>query len=297
MTKLNKAAASVARVYLPFGGFYESILSAELDNDVTREIETINEEEGLNLTSDDFDIDYSELFEDTAEGIAEHFPYWILKNTGVDISATFVELWRPRFYNFETDRIYCDIPRDDIRKLLTWLDTEYPGYFREYVRKTLEPCSGFIPLYSNNLTDWGDFDKWDNVQLSQVLEAVSSVITGNGDSWYDTLEGDYWDQAAGNYSISDYMTRLYNPETGLPADMNVLYCLSFYLPYLVNGDTDNLTVGDMEALQKFEEEREFIDVIRKSVDNSEYRRCDISGAYGDCEPIAVKPRHDSQEVA
>ena len=133
--------------------------------------------------------------------------------------------------------------------------------------------------------------------MSQVLEAVSSVITGNGDSWYDTLEGDYWDQAAGNYSISDYMTRLYNPETGLPADMNVLYCLSFYLPYLVNGDTDNLTVGDMEALQKFEEEREFIDVIRKSVDNSEYRRCDISGAYGDCEPIAVKPRHDSQEVA
>lgn len=297
MTKLNKTAASVARVYLPFGGFYESILSAELDNDVTREIETINEEEGLNLTSDDFDIDYSELFEDTAEGIAEHFSYWILKNTGVDISATFVELWRPQFYNFETDRIYCDIPRHDIQKLLTWLDTEHSGYFREYVRKTLEPRSGFIPLYSNNLTDWGDFDKWDNVQLSQVLEAVSSVITGNGDSWYDTLEGDYWDQAAGNYSISDYMTRLYNPETGLPADMNVLYCLSFYLPYLVNGDTDNLTVGDMEALQKFEEEWEFIDVIRKSVDNSEYRRCDISGAYGDCEPIAVKPRRSNEEVA
>jgi len=297
MTKLNKTAASIARVYLPFSGFYESVLMEELESDVAREIEWINENEGLNLTDDDFGVDYSALCLDTAEGLAEHFPYWILKNTGVDISVKFAELYRPRFYNYETDRIYCDISRDDVRKLLTWLEAERPGYFREYVRKTLEPYDGFIPFYSNDLTDWGDFDKWDNVQLSQVLEAVSSALTSDCDNWYDTLEGDYWDQAAGNYSISDYMTRLYNPETGLPAGMNVLYCLSFYLPYLVNGDTDNLTVGDMEALQKFEEEWEFIDVIRKSVDNSEYRRCDISGAYGDCEPIAVKTRHNSQEAA
>ena len=109
--------------------------------------------------------------------------------------------------NYETDRIYCDISRDDVCKLLTWLEAERPGYFREYVRKTLEPYDGFIPFYSNNLTDWRDFDTWDNVQLSQVLEAVSSALTSDCDNWYDTVEGDYWDWAAGNYSISDYMTR------------------------------------------------------------------------------------------
>lgn len=209
MTKLNKTAASVARVYIPFSGFYESVLMEELEGDVAREIERINENEneGLNLTDDNFGVDYSALCLDTAKGFAEHFPKWILKNTGVAISLKFAELYRPRFYNYETDRIYCDISRDDVCKLLTWLEAERPGYFREYVRKTLEPYDGFIPFYSNNLTDWRDFDTWDNVQLSQVLEAVSSALTSDCDNWYDTVEGDYWDWAAGNYSISDYMTR------------------------------------------------------------------------------------------
>ena len=30
MTKLNKTAASVARVYLPFSGFYESVLMEDV---------------------------------------------------------------------------------------------------------------------------------------------------------------------------------------------------------------------------------------------------------------------------
>lgn len=290
------AMVQLVEIEIPFTGFYNTMIGAELDDAVTHEIESINEEEGLSLTSDDFDISYSDMFEAAAESIAEYYPEWLEDLTGVEISCEFKGLESPREYNFYNDAIICDIPRHDIYNLLSWLEDNHPGFFAEYVKERMTPRDGWAPFYPAELSSWGHPDSWKPAQLSLVLAAVNAAALGEYPEYYDTLEGSWADRCLSNFwGANSFMTRLYDPSIGLPDECDIRFVLSFYLPYLVNGDTDNLTVGDIEVLQKFEEEYEFIGVIQKSVDNTEYRQCDISGAYGDCEPVAVKHR-ESEEV-
>lgn len=290
------AMVQLVEIEIPFTGFYNTMIGAELDDAVTHEIGSINEEEGLNLTEDDFSIDFFGMRYSAAESIAEYYPEWLEGLTGVEISCEFKALESPREYNFYNDAIICNIPRHDIYKLLSWLEDNHPGFFAEYVKERMTPRDGWAPFYPAELSSWGHPDSWKPAQLSLVLAAVNAAALGEYPEYYDTLEGSWADRCLSNFwGANSFMTRLYDPSIGLPDECDIRFVLSFYLPYLVNGDTDNLTVGDIEVLQKFEEEYEFIGVIQKSVDNTEYRQCDISGAYGDCEPVAVKHR-ESEEV-
>lgn len=205
MTKLNSPAPVwTARVFLPFSGFYETNLAADIEDDISREIDDA-ETQGVALGYDDFDIDYQALYSDIARGIADYFPDWIKSGTELDIRCRFIELWRPREYNFETDRIYCDIPRVDIKNLLNWLNEHDPYYFSSFVYNYFMPRSGFIPFYSNRLVEWEAFETWNDVQLSVVLAAVNQYITGEYPEYCDTLEGQFYEHWRGNNSVSDYM--------------------------------------------------------------------------------------------
>ena len=55
-------------------------------------------------------------------------------------------------------------------KGLTVTDPDLANAFRAHVHDVLEPRSGFIPFYSNDLEDWGDLDVWDDVQKSVLLD-------------------------------------------------------------------------------------------------------------------------------
>lgn len=208
MLKLKTTPAQLANVYLPFCGFYESIIAAAIDDEIQREIEYFSEDEAMQLSYDDFDVNYHELHTDIAKELADYYPARIKDHTGLDISCQFEELWSPREYNFETDRVYCVIPNHDINRLLNWLISQSKEFFPAYVEKKLKPCSGFIPFYDNDVKSWGHFDSWDNVQKSIVLEAVNKFIEGEYPDFYDTLTGDFWDYWNGHSSISFYMIRI-----------------------------------------------------------------------------------------
>lgn len=203
-------------IEIPFTGFYNTCIGVELDDAVTHEIESINEEEGLSLTSDDFDISYSDMFEAAAKSIAEYYPEWLEKLTGVEISCEFKALESPREYNFYNDAIICNIPRHDIYKLLSWLEDNHPGFFAEYVKARMTPRDGWAPLYPAELAAWGHEDTWKPAQLSLILAAVNAAALGEYPEYYDTLEGSWVDSC--DFCAADFMTRLYSPLVGLSDD-------------------------------------------------------------------------------
>ena len=218
---LTPAAAMVqpVEIEIPFTGFYNTMIGAELDDAVTHEIESINEEEGLNLTEYDFDISYSDMREEAAESIAEYYPEWLEGLTGVEISCEFKALESPREYNFYNDAIICNIPRHDIYKLLSWLEDNHPGFFAEYVKARMTPRDGWAPLYPAELSFWGHEDTWKPAQLSLVLAAVNAAALGEYPEYYDTLEGSWADSCFSNcWGANSFMSRLYDPSIGLPDD-------------------------------------------------------------------------------
>lgn len=194
-------------VSIPFSGFYETCIAAELNQAIESAIEWENEQNGTSLTSEDYEINWRAMYRDTARAIADFYPDYIFSRTGVWISCLYDSMNSPVEYNFYNDSIICNIPRHDLYKLLSWLETNHPGFFREYVKCRFSPCSGWAPLYPADLDQWGHEDSWDDAQLSVILEAVDKAANGEYPDYYITLEGEYWDRVSGDFDPWQYMTR------------------------------------------------------------------------------------------
>lgn len=216
MSYLNKTQpndqfkGNLISIAIPFTGFYGSNLEEGVESAVTSEIEYQNEDEpSVYLTSDDFDIDYPEIHDAIAKDYADFFASYVHCITDIPIACEFDALVSPRFYNFETDRIFCFVNRSDISKLLNWL-SENAGkdYFKDYVRKAFSSYDGFIPYYDNDLSNWGHIDSWDSVQLSTVLGALVA-FWDEGKDFYLTFEGAFYDsQSQDGFHVSEFMTRV-----------------------------------------------------------------------------------------
>jgi hypothetical protein len=149
---------------IPFSGFYYSLHDSELDLALEQEFSDSNGNENPGLTSRAFDcvnwravhVEYSKAY---AEAFAEEFEIQGLQ---------FESLQSPREYNFTTDRIFVNIPAEEIERIYT-----------ETPRATLESVaaewftsrSGFSSFYSPNVDDWGDLSTWDHNQLGALIAA------------------------------------------------------------------------------------------------------------------------------
>ena len=75
------------------------------------------------------------------------------------IQLKFLEVYSPREFNFENDRILAEIPIEDVERLFeeistTELANTAKGLFTSY--------SGFVSFYSNDWQEWPpDLSEWD----------------------------------------------------------------------------------------------------------------------------------------
>ena len=193
-------------VQIPFSGFYCSVWDSLIDGAIESEIEWYNKENRTEKTSDDFEFDYRAIFEKIAK---KYCFYWgnqlndsILFNTGesFDISFKFESLQSPKYYNFETDRIfaYCDFEK--FKELYNYL-AKYG--FKEWLWERMKPRSGFIPHYSNCLEDWGDIETWDYNQYGLFLEWLNGQYIEEWDLEDSLLE-------TVNYGIIENMELIEN---------------------------------------------------------------------------------------
>jgi hypothetical protein len=167
------------KVTVPFQGFYESIHDMNIDDAVADACSYDACED-----KDNFD-GYDELTEEeqnTAEDNVNRFNYkpvfleYARKHCELfaeeyDLpSLKFDELIQPREYNFSTDVIVATIKLEELEALCATFDIKE---FANYIEDILAPRSGFAPFYSNDLSDWDDFEDWDDVQYGIVLDFVA----------------------------------------------------------------------------------------------------------------------------
>ena len=153
---------------LPFAGFYNSSHDQNLDFALERMFS--DKETGCHanqgLMNRAFDsIDWQMVHTKYAKEYAEQF------GREFEIpSLKFESLQSPKYYNFETDRIFCEISEEDVRRLLLSMSGEA---LANAAKCRFTSCSGFISFYDPDVSTWGPIEGWDHNQVGTVLEALA----------------------------------------------------------------------------------------------------------------------------
>lgn len=160
-------------IVIPFHGFYESIHSSMIDHAIT----SYYDPEGTGTPStmpDDFWIKfngYHDICLDYTEEYVEHFADKFNELTGLKIALEYESLKSPKYYNFETDRIYAHISLKDAQSLFDFVNQ---GQLSATIKENFTSRSGFISFYSNDVLEWlaKPLAEWDHNELYTLLLAA-----------------------------------------------------------------------------------------------------------------------------
>lgn len=161
-------------VQLPFfDGFYESFYTCEIDNIIENQIEYYKDE-GKEYDWDDFVIDdgwKQECITCFIEEFKSVVPDFV-------ISLEYDDLWSPQWYNYTTDKVYCNMVLKP-----TW-QTDVTNFFNEHkdqLKKIIHDyhtsCDGFISFMSNDFDDWIEelnkpIDELDDMYFTCALKYI-----------------------------------------------------------------------------------------------------------------------------
>lgn len=188
-------------IRLPFFcGFYESplynsdILYWETTEDDMEYWRELFEDE--TLTADDLDIDFPRFKEECAKAYMEAFfnnadcPKFI-KN------MEFSELVSPRYYNYETDKLYVNVEfEEDWRDKVKTFMEENKEWLTKRIGEDWTSYDGFTSFMSNNYDDWRKEFQKDDVDERYICTMIGYMMLLVNDSIYndlitDTLESFY----------------------------------------------------------------------------------------------------------
>lgn len=128
-------------IQVPFSGFYESWHSASID----RVIEQESDDENSSYLNQDTinDIDYSKLHKPICELYIQAYNNAFKDCYNIDLKLEYSRLTSPRFYNFETDRLYCNVSVTALDEAFKLVDKVK---LKEQLKQNFSPRSGFIPF-------------------------------------------------------------------------------------------------------------------------------------------------------
>jgi hypothetical protein len=150
---------------IPFAGFYSTWHDYELDQAL--EMMFTDRASGTELNDrlhmEAFDgiawqgvhIQYAKAY---CDAFAEEF----------EIALTFESLQSPRFYNFETDRVFAEIDLKEVRRLFKETPREI---FDAVIEEEFTSRSGFISSYPNTLDEWPVIPEWDHNHIGALIKA------------------------------------------------------------------------------------------------------------------------------
>lgn len=154
-----------------FPGFYCSVLDQIIDGAVERETEylelTDEQQNTLWVSSDYSDVRLTMAQEWLELLQSETFFY-----NDIDIELTFHSITSPKYYNYETDRLFAEISEADARKLFAMLRGD--NRLHDTIKGRFTSCDGFISHYSNDIDEWLDkpLMEWDCNELGTLLLAL-----------------------------------------------------------------------------------------------------------------------------
>lgn len=179
-----------AIINLPFPGFYESELSYGLDREEEQWCEWQGEgdQEGrfapeLRITQNELAelvfecAHYSEGYRYLAEQYCAQFENDASEALGFTLGLEFESMESPRYYNFETDRVFAFIPARSIGKLFRMSRKEGHETLKRVIRERFTSYDGFLSHYPNGLDAWLSkrLRDWDHNELGTLLLACLSI--------------------------------------------------------------------------------------------------------------------------
>lgn len=142
-----------AQTFLPvFNGFYNTLFEDLIDNVVDNQIEYYNEQNGTELSYDDFNFDFDsimqEICKDAVSKIEEK-----LNEIGINCSIIYENLISPREYNFSNDSINIEINFKKFSQVIEILEQNFDS-FAQYIKENYTSRDGFISSFSSYASDW-----------------------------------------------------------------------------------------------------------------------------------------------
>lgn len=179
---LSANGAMVCRI--PFCGFYETIANDVIDGEIESELEHITSSEceayteaqrgAINDRISDLwvHLDLSSVHEEYARAWAESLG-GLIAGVCPGVEFKYESMLSPREYNFETDRVFCEVNRAGIDLMLAHCGVQR---LQSVIDSMFTSCSGFISHYSNDLSQWpDDLGEWDHNQLYALISAVCEM--------------------------------------------------------------------------------------------------------------------------
>lgn len=109
-------------------------------------------------------IEYWGFGEDYREKVmkeyAERYVAFVNDVLGTNFTLTFQSLWSPKEYNFQTDKVFCDVEIEDfdglVDRLVKMVSTDLDLYnvMRKTIHENHTSCSGFISFMDNDIDEW-----------------------------------------------------------------------------------------------------------------------------------------------
>ena len=181
---------------IPFDGFYESFISADIDYQIGQQIEwdsdiyDLNESEEEILYNNYLTVNTSYFYNQIAEDYTNFYIEILNRRLkGFTLKAKFNFLTSPREYNFETDRIFIDIEKNHAIDFIKYIIKNYKKELEKKIKDRFTSRSGFNSFYKNSLDLWTkDFKEWDCNMIGTCFEL------------FDLEEEDI------NYSLREYLS-------------------------------------------------------------------------------------------
>lgn len=141
--KENIKASEPIKTTINFGGFYNSIH----DDNIEWACESYFTDDDGNCDWDIIldSVDFKKIRGVYIDLYCDLFSDWLKENYGVDIKFKNISLSSPREYNFETDKILCDINQVENESLIKTMKANTA--FLEWLKDRAKSKSGYISFY------------------------------------------------------------------------------------------------------------------------------------------------------
>ena len=169
---------------IPFDGFYNSFISADIDHQIGQQIEwdcdiyDLNESEEEILYNNYLTVNTSYFYNQIAEDYTNFYIdnlnaklNYAYPDHGFTLNAKFSLLTSPREYNFETDRIFIDIEKNHAIDFIKYIIKNYKKELQKKIQDRFTSKDGFISFYKNSIDLWPkDYSEWDFNQIGTCFE-------------------------------------------------------------------------------------------------------------------------------
>jgi len=177
---------------LPFAGFYGSQHDAELDYAMEAMFSNDQGDPNPGLTER---VSGACQWSAVHRAYAKEFTETFCEEAGIH-AARFESMDSPKFYNFETDRLFVELPLEEAQRMMRETSTDS---LDQVAGERHTSRSGFISFYSPDWRTWGDVTGWDHNQLQTLVEAYVRDTQG------ELEEAGLMESARGNGRLEEWI--------------------------------------------------------------------------------------------